>query len=83
MARSGLIAVTAALASASVASAATCDTSALNTTIGIYDVTVEGTTIADIANATNRGLCNVARINFMADEVCRSRNVLVLGSPPS
>lgn len=70
MARSGLIALTAALASVSVASAATCDTSALNTTVYLYPVTEEGTTIASIAAATNRGVCNIARYNFMADEVC-------------
>ncbi|KAJ4386536.1 hypothetical protein N0V93_009433 [Gnomoniopsis smithogilvyi] len=68
MARSGIVALTAALASASVASAASCDTSTLNTTTYLWPVTEEGTTIASIAAAANRGLCNVARYNFMADE---------------
>lgn len=70
MARSGIVALTAALASASVASAASCDTSTLNTTTYLYPITVENTTIADVAAATNRGLCNIARYNLMADEVC-------------
>lgn len=70
MARTGIVALTAVLASASIASAATCDSSALNTTVGTYPVTVAGTTVADIAAATGRGLCDIARINFMADEVC-------------
>lgn len=76
MSRSGLITLTAVLASAAVASAATCDTSALNTTLGIYPVTVAGTTIADIAKATGRGYCNLARINFMADPVSLSPHAL-------
>lgn len=70
MARSGIVALTAALASASVASAASCDTSALNTTTYLYPITEQGTTIASVAAATNRGLCNIARYNLMADEVC-------------
>lgn len=71
MARSGIVALTAALASASVASAASCDTSTLNTTTYLYPITEQGTTIESIATATNRGLCDIARYNFMADEVCR------------
>lgn len=70
MARSGIVALTAALASASVASAASCDTSTLNTTTYLYPITEQGTTIQSIATATNRGLCNIARYNLMADEVC-------------
>ncbi|KAF3764999.1 hypothetical protein M406DRAFT_331312 [Cryphonectria parasitica EP155] len=57
-----------ALATASIAAAATCDTSTLNTTTYLYPITVAGTTIADVANATGRGLCNIARYNFMADQ---------------
>lgn len=72
MARTGLFALTAVVASASIASAATCDSSTLNTTLSQYPVTVEGTTVADIAAATGRGICDIARINFMADEVRHS-----------
>lgn len=67
--RSGLFTLATALASASVAAAASCDTSALNTTTYLYPITVENTTVASVAEATNRGLCNLARYNFMADEV--------------
>lgn len=68
--RSGLIALATVLASASVATAATCDTSTLNTTTWLYPITQENTTIASIAEATGRGLCNIGRYNFMADVVC-------------
>ncbi|PSR88544.1 hypothetical protein BD289DRAFT_460424 [Coniella lustricola] len=62
------LAVASVLASASVAVGASCDTSTLNTTTYLYPITVQGTTIKDVAAATNRGLCNIARYNFMADE---------------
>lgn len=68
--RSGLVALATVLASASVATAATCDTSALNTTTYLYPITAENTTIASVAEATGRGLCNIGRFNFMADVVC-------------
>lgn len=45
----------------------TCDSSSYNTTITEYPVTVEGTTVFDIANATNRGVCDIGRLNLMAD----------------
>lgn len=68
--RSGFFALATALASASMAAAATCDTSTLNTTTYLYPITVENTTIQDVADATGRGLCNIGRYNFMADVVC-------------
>ncbi|KAI9932011.1 hypothetical protein ASPWEDRAFT_739914 [Aspergillus wentii DTO 134E9] len=46
---------------------ATCDTAALNTTTGFYPITEEGTTIFDVAKATKRGVCDIARSNLMAD----------------
>ncbi|CAN8105355.1 unnamed protein product [Discula destructiva] len=64
---SGFFTLAAVLASASAAAAATCDTSALDTSSYLYPITVENTTVADVATATNRGLCNLARYNFMAD----------------
>lgn len=68
--RAALVALSTILASASVASAATCDTSTLNTTSYLYPITVANTTIEQVANATGRGLCNIGRMNFMADVVC-------------
>ncbi|RAO70046.1 uncharacterized protein BHQ10_006058 [Talaromyces amestolkiae] len=44
-----------------------CNSSALNTTEYLYPITVVGTTIFDVAKATNRGACDIARINIMAD----------------
>lgn len=43
-----------------------CDTTTLNTTTGVYYVGTE-TTIFDIAKATNRGVCDIGRVNCMAD----------------
>lgn len=55
-------------ASSSLVSAdSTCDTSALNTTTGSYYIGVENTTIFDVANATGRGVCDIGRVNCMAD----------------
>lgn len=68
--RSGFFALATAVASASMAAAATCDTSTLNTTSYLYPITVANTTIQDVADATGRGLCNIGRYNFMADVVC-------------
>lgn len=72
---SSVFTLAAALALGTIAAAATCDTSALNTTTYLYPITVENTTVAQVAAATNRGLCNLARYNFMADEVCKLRGV--------
>lgn len=44
-----------------------CNSSALNTTEYLYPITEEGTTIFDVAKATNRGVCNIGRLNIMAD----------------
>ncbi|KAI1302246.1 hypothetical protein F5Y03DRAFT_362180 [Xylaria venustula] len=44
-----------------------CNSTALNATIGSYYVTVEGTTVFDIANQTSRGVCDIGRANLMAD----------------
>lgn len=49
------------------AAGSSCNSSALNTTEYLYPITVAGTTIFDVANATNRGVCDIARINIMAD----------------
>ncbi|GLB06422.1 hypothetical protein ABZX51_000209 [Aspergillus tubingensis] len=54
------------LASVAVAAAA-CNTSALNTTTYNYYITVDGTTVFDVARATNRGVCDIGRQNLMAD----------------
>ncbi|EKG09396.1 Peptidoglycan-binding Lysin subgroup [Macrophomina phaseolina MS6] len=51
----------------SATAAATCNTTALNTTFGLYPITEYGTTIFDVANATGRGVCDIARANIMAD----------------
>lgn len=47
--------------------ASSCDTSSLNATTGLYYVSEYPTTIFDIAQATNRGVCDIGRINCMAD----------------
>lgn len=46
---------------------ATCNPSALNKTTYLYPITEENTTVFDVARATNRGVCDVARQNLMAD----------------
>ncbi|PYH94580.1 hypothetical protein BO71DRAFT_450038 [Aspergillus ellipticus CBS 707.79] len=48
------------------AATATCDKSTLNTTVGNYIVS-EGETIAEVSNAVDRGICDIARLNRMAD----------------
>ncbi|ETS74196.1 hypothetical protein PFICI_14062 [Pestalotiopsis fici W106-1] len=50
-----------------VAADSSCDTSALNTTTGTYYIAQENTTIFDVAAATNRGVCDIGRVNCMAD----------------
>ncbi|KAF2193135.1 hypothetical protein K469DRAFT_552030 [Zopfia rhizophila CBS 207.26] len=63
----GLLPILAALlGSASLASAA-CDPSSLDNSTFLYNVTVDGTTIFDIANATGRGVCDIGRQNIMAN----------------
>ena len=47
--------------------ASQCNTSALNTTTGYYPITKYGTTIRNVAKATNRGLCDIGRWNLMVD----------------
>ncbi|PYH97949.1 hypothetical protein BO71DRAFT_395771 [Aspergillus ellipticus CBS 707.79] len=49
------------------ATSASCNSSALNTTYSTYPITVEGTTVFDVAKATNRGVCDIGRHNLMAD----------------
>jgi len=44
-----------------------CHASALNTTMSLYPITVSNTTIFDIAKHMNRGACDIARLNHMAD----------------
>ncbi|GLA11511.1 hypothetical protein AnigIFM62618_005477 [Aspergillus niger] len=52
---------------ASAASAApTCNRSNLNSTVGLYTVQ-DGDTIASVSNSVNRGICDIARLNRMAD----------------
>lgn len=48
------------------ASASTCDKSSLNTTVGTY-YAKDGESIAQISSITNRGICDIARLNRMAD----------------
>ena len=55
------------LGTSNFAIAATCDSSILNTTTYNYDITKEGTTVFDVARATNRGVCDIGRQNLMAD----------------
>ncbi|PYI05596.1 hypothetical protein BO78DRAFT_317610 [Aspergillus sclerotiicarbonarius CBS 121057] len=64
-----LVAATALLASVPsvLATSASCNSSALNTTLGLYPITVENTTVFDVAKATNRGVCDIGRYNLMAD----------------
>ncbi|KAJ0116221.1 hypothetical protein J7T55_005167 [Diaporthe amygdali] len=50
-----------------VVKADTCDTGALNTTVGTYYISQANTTIFDVAAATNRGVCDIGRVNCMAD----------------
>ncbi|BCS07557.1 hypothetical protein AKAW_04119 [Aspergillus luchuensis IFO 4308] len=53
------------LASAATA-APTCNRSHLNSTVGLYTVQ-EGDTMASVSNTVNRGICDIARLNRMAD----------------
>lgn len=55
------------LSSASLGLATSCNSSSLNTTISTYKITEENTTLFDVAQATKRGVCNIARLNIMAD----------------
>ncbi|KAJ5730182.1 uncharacterized protein N7483_004690 [Penicillium malachiteum] len=43
-----------------------CDSSSLNKTVGTYYVK-DGESIAHISRITNRGICDIARLNRMAD----------------
>ncbi|KAH7045879.1 hypothetical protein B0J12DRAFT_711785 [Macrophomina phaseolina] len=49
------------------AASTSCNTTALNTTTGLYYISEYGTTISDVAKATNRGICDIGRHNMMAD----------------
>lgn len=51
----------------STTAAVSCNTTALNTTTSLYYISEYGTTILDVANATNRGVCDIRRHNLMAD----------------
>lgn len=44
-----------------------CNSSSLNTTTGVYYISQYPTTILDIAAATNRGVCDIGRVNCMVD----------------
>lgn len=55
------------LSSASLSLATACNSSALNTTTSTYEITKEKTTVFDVARATKRGACDIARLNMMAD----------------
>lgn len=46
---------------------ASCNPSTLNTTTYLYPITTQGTTVSDVAAATNRGVCDIGRQNLMAD----------------
>lgn len=46
---------------------ASCNPSTLNTTTYLYPITKQGTTVFDVAAATNRGVCDIGRQNLMAD----------------
>lgn len=59
---SGLFAFASTLATAS-----SCNPSTLNTTTYLYPITKPGTTVFDVATATNRGVCDIGRQNLMAD----------------
>lgn len=50
-----------------VSATSVCNNATLNTTVGTYPITVAGTTVQDVANATNRGVCDIGRANLMAD----------------
>ncbi|KAJ5621184.1 hypothetical protein N7528_005967 [Penicillium herquei] len=54
------------LALVSLTSASHCDLSSLNQTVGTYYVK-DGESIAQISRTTNRGICDIARLNRMAD----------------
>ena len=43
-----------------------CDTTSLNTTVGTYTAQ-EGDTLASISSVVDRGMCDIARLNRMAD----------------
>jgi hypothetical protein len=49
------------------AATASCNTSALDISWGLYNITVDGTTVFDVAAETNRGVCDICRHNLMAD----------------
>ncbi|KAF2248350.1 hypothetical protein BU26DRAFT_520047 [Trematosphaeria pertusa] len=59
-----------------------CDPNTLNTTTGEYPITVEGTTIFDVAAATGRGVCDIARFNMMADVAIPPNIGQVIAIPP-
>ncbi|KAK8179788.1 uncharacterized protein BKA78DRAFT_384157 [Phyllosticta capitalensis] len=52
---------------AATASNATCDTSTLDNSTYYYNITVQDTTAAQVANITGRGICDIARWNLMVD----------------
>lgn len=39
--------------------ASSCNSTALNTTVGSYEITIAGTTVFDVAKQTNRGVCDI------------------------
>ncbi|CAG7999600.1 unnamed protein product [Penicillium olsonii] len=47
-------------------SLSSCDEATLNTTVGAYTAQ-EGDTLASISSTVNRGMCDIARLNRMAD----------------
>ncbi|PYI09780.1 hypothetical protein BO78DRAFT_436658 [Aspergillus sclerotiicarbonarius CBS 121057] len=48
------------------AAAPACDRTSLNTTVGLYTVQ-SGDTMTGISNTVSRGICDIARLNRMAD----------------
>ncbi|KAF4121503.1 LysM domain [Geosmithia morbida] len=50
-----------------VSSRESCDTDKLDSATFFYPITVDGTTVFDVAKATKRGVCDIGRENLMAD----------------
>ncbi|KAE8899347.1 hypothetical protein PF005_g4053 [Phytophthora fragariae] len=61
-----VLAVTAVGLVSTTSASASCDSSALNTTVGTY-TTDSVTTVSSVATLNNRGICDVARANRMSD----------------
>lgn len=58
-----------------------CDTTSLNATVGTY-TTQEGDTMASVSSLVNRGMCDIARVNRMADALIPFNTGEVLIIPP-